>query len=89
MAEAGGSKPEALDELDRRILQLKIEKVALSKEADPASKDRLQKLEKELAEAEDNLPRLDAERRAAQERVRGLILDAFAAFEAQADGGRS
>jgi ATP-dependent Clp protease ATP-binding subunit ClpB len=47
------SKPEALDELDRRVLQLKIEKVALAKEHDAASKDRLVRLEKELAEAED------------------------------------
>ncbi len=47
------SKPEALDELDRRVLQLKIEKVALAKESDPASKERLVKLEKELAEVED------------------------------------
>jgi len=47
------SKPEALDELDRRVIQLKIEKVALAKESDQASKDRLVKLDKELAEAED------------------------------------
>ena len=47
------SKPEALDELDRRILQLKIEREALKKETDPASKDRLVKLEKELADIED------------------------------------
>ena len=42
------SKPEELDELDRRILQLEIEKAALQKETDSASKDRLGKLEKEL-----------------------------------------
>ena len=42
------SKPEELDELDRRILQLEIEKAALQKEADQASKDRLVKLEQEL-----------------------------------------
>ncbi|MDW8369556.1 MAG: ATP-dependent chaperone ClpB [Geminicoccaceae bacterium] len=42
------SKPEELDELDRKIVQLKIEKAALAKETDPASKDRLAKLEKEL-----------------------------------------
>jgi ATP-dependent Clp protease ATP-binding subunit ClpB len=47
------SKPEALDELDRRIIQLKIEREALKKESDPASKDRLEKLEKELADLED------------------------------------
>ncbi len=46
------SKPEALDELDRRIVQLKIEREALKKEPDDASRDRLGKLEKELAELE-------------------------------------
>ncbi|MFC7052124.1 ATP-dependent chaperone ClpB [Hansschlegelia quercus] len=43
------SKPEALDELDRRIIQLKIEREALKKETDQASRDRLEKLESELA----------------------------------------
>ncbi len=46
------SKPEEVDELDRRIVQLKIEREALKKEKDKASKDRLQKLEKELGELE-------------------------------------
>jgi ATP-dependent Clp protease ATP-binding subunit ClpB len=47
------SKPEALDELDRRIMQLKIEREALKKETDSASKDRLTKLEKELVNIEE------------------------------------
>ncbi len=47
------SKPEALDELDRRVMQLKIEREALKKETDAASKDRLGKLEKELADLEE------------------------------------
>jgi ATP-dependent Clp protease ATP-binding subunit ClpB len=47
------SKPEELDELDRRIMQLQIEREALKKETDAASKDRLLKLEKELAETEE------------------------------------
>lgn len=46
------SKPEEVDELDRRIVQLKIEREALKKEKDKASKDRLSKLEKELDELE-------------------------------------
>ncbi len=46
------SKPEKLDELDRRIMQLKIEREALKKESDPASRDRLTLLEKELADLE-------------------------------------
>jgi len=47
------SKPEEIDELDRRIIQLKIEREALLKEKDKASKDRLQALEKDLAELEE------------------------------------
>jgi ATP-dependent Clp protease ATP-binding subunit ClpB len=47
------SKPEALDELDRRIMQLKIEREALKKENDAASKDRLGRLEKELVNLEE------------------------------------
>ncbi|MDE2182144.1 MAG: ATP-dependent chaperone ClpB [Alphaproteobacteria bacterium] len=46
------SKPEELDELDRRIVQLKIEREALRKESDKASKDRLAALEAELADLE-------------------------------------
>ena len=44
------SEPTELDQLERKILQLQIEKQSLSKEDDAASKERLQKLEKELAE---------------------------------------
>ncbi|HEY5412283.1 MAG TPA: AAA family ATPase, partial [Caulobacteraceae bacterium] len=47
------SKPEELDELDRRVIQLKIEREALRKETDSASRDRLGRLEKELAELEE------------------------------------
>jgi ATP-dependent Clp protease ATP-binding subunit ClpB len=43
------SKPEELDEIDRRLMQLKIESEALKKEKDPASKDRLEKLTAEIA----------------------------------------
>jgi ATP-dependent Clp protease ATP-binding subunit ClpB len=46
------SKPEEIDELDRRIIQLKIEREALKKEHDDASRNRLARLEKELAELE-------------------------------------
>jgi ATP-dependent Clp protease ATP-binding subunit ClpB len=44
------SKPEELDALDRQILQMQIESEALKKEDDAASKDRLEKLDKELAD---------------------------------------
>ncbi|MBT7771269.1 MAG: AAA domain-containing protein, partial [Rhodospirillales bacterium] len=46
------SKPEEIDELDRRIIQMKIEREALKKEKDKASKDRLQSLEDELGDLE-------------------------------------
>ncbi len=54
------SKPEELDELDRRIIQLKIEREALKKETDKASHDRLEKLEVELAELEQESAALTA-----------------------------
>ncbi|MEM8809815.1 MAG: ATP-dependent chaperone ClpB [Cyanobacteria bacterium P01_G01_bin.38] len=43
------SKPEELDEVDRKILQLEMERLSLQKESDSASQDRLDRLEKELA----------------------------------------
>jgi len=46
------SKPEELDEIDRRIVQLKIEREALTKETDQASRQRLEKLQDELGELE-------------------------------------
>jgi len=52
------SKPEELDELDRRIMQLKIEREALKLEKDEASKDRLAKIEKELSTIEEESARL-------------------------------
>src|SRR6266566_3661844 len=55
------SKPEEIDELDRRIIQLKIEREALKKEHDPASQDRLQKLVKELEDLEQESAELTAE----------------------------
>ncbi|MEH2282750.1 MAG: ATP-dependent chaperone ClpB [Nostoc sp.] len=44
------SKPEELDEIDRKILQLEMEKLSLKKESDAASRERLEKLEKEIAD---------------------------------------
>ena len=54
------SKPEALDELDRRLIQLKIEREALRKENDPASRERLEKLEHEVAQLEEKSAELTA-----------------------------
>ena len=65
------SKPEAIDELDRRIVQLKIEREALKKENDPASRDRLEKLVKELEELEQRSAELTAQWRAEKEKLAG------------------
>ncbi|MGN6465069.1 MAG: AAA family ATPase, partial [Rhizobiaceae bacterium] len=54
------SKPEALDEIDRRIMQLKIEREALKVEKDEASRDRLARLDKELAGLEEESGALTA-----------------------------
>ncbi len=54
------SKPEELDELDRRLIQLKIEREALKKETDAASRERLEKLEFELGELEERSSELTA-----------------------------
>ena len=44
------SKPEEIDEIDRKILQLEMEKLSLGRESDSASQERLQRIERELAE---------------------------------------
>ncbi len=66
------SKPEELDELDRRIIQLKIEREALKKETDRASKDRLERLEKELGELEERADALTLKWKAEKERLGSL-----------------
>jgi ATP-dependent Clp protease ATP-binding subunit ClpB len=55
------SKPEQIDELDRRILQLEMEKLSLGRESDPASRDRLERLEKELADLSEQQSALNAQ----------------------------
>ncbi len=61
------SKPEALDELDRRVIQLKIEREALKKEEDAASRDRLGRLEHELADLETQAAEMTTRWRAEKE----------------------
>ncbi len=84
------SKPEIIDQLDRTIRQLEIEKVALSKEKDDVSKKRLAELEKELADLkEQHRTKLDQwkkERKPIEEiqRLKGLIDSAKTEF-AQAE----
>jgi ATP-dependent Clp protease ATP-binding subunit ClpB len=63
------SKPEALDELDRRVIQLKIEREALKKESDAASKERLLRLEEELADLEGQSAEVTARWRADKEEL--------------------
>jgi ATP-dependent Clp protease ATP-binding subunit ClpB len=65
------SKPEALDELDRRIMQLKIEREALKKETDDGSRSRLDRLEGELLDLEDEAQGLSSKWLAEKERVQG------------------
>ncbi|MCP1241380.1 ATP-dependent chaperone ClpB [Acetobacter lambici] len=66
------SKPEELDELDRRIIQLKIEREALRKEDDTASKDRLESVEVELADLEEKSNTLSAAWHAEKDRVNAV-----------------
>jgi ATP-dependent Clp protease ATP-binding subunit ClpB len=63
------SKPEEIDELDRRIIQLKIEREALKKEHDAASRDRLEKLELELTDLEKQSADLTDRWRAEKEKL--------------------
>ena len=75
------SKPEELDEVDRHLMQLKIEQQALKKEKDEESKKRLADLEKLIAETTKKSEEMTAKWRAEQEKMRGLS-DAMAALDA-------
>ena len=63
------SKPEALDELDRRLMQLRIEREALRKEPDAASHERLERLEKEIADLSERSDQLTGSWKAEKERL--------------------
>ncbi len=65
------SKPEEIDELDRRIIQLKIEREALRKESDAPSRERLVRLEGELRELEERSGALTAQWRAEKDALAG------------------
>jgi ATP-dependent Clp protease ATP-binding subunit ClpB len=65
------SKPEQIENLDRRIVQLKIEREALKKESDRASKDRLAALEAELANLEEQSAELTARWQAEKDKLQG------------------
>ena len=66
------SMPAELDEMLRRIMQLEIEREALKKESDAASKDRLKKIEKELADLKSDSSALKAQWQAEKEGVQRL-----------------
>jgi ATP-dependent Clp protease ATP-binding subunit ClpB len=55
------SKPDELDEVDRKILQLEMERLSLKKESDLASKDRLERLDKELADLKEDQRMLNSQ----------------------------
>ena len=63
------SKPEELDNIDREIVRLKIEGEALKKETDSASRDRLQRLEKELADLEEQSATITARWKAEKDKL--------------------
>ncbi|MFQ6551216.1 ATP-dependent chaperone ClpB [Aestuariibius insulae] len=65
------SKPEELDALDRQILQLQIEAEALRLEDDQASKDRLEKLEKELADLQEQSSEMTARWQSERDKLEG------------------
>jgi ATP-dependent Clp protease ATP-binding subunit ClpB len=65
------SKPEELDEIDRRLLQLKIEAEALKKEKDAASKERLNTLEEEIAELQSHSDELTTAWSAEKNKLKG------------------
>ncbi len=75
------SKPDRLDEVDRHLMQLKIEQQALKKEKDEESKKRLKDLENIIKGVEEESRALTAEWQAEQQKMRGLS-DAMAALDA-------
>ena len=77
------SKPEEIENLDRRIIQLKIEREALKKEKDAASKDRLATLEGELANLEQQSAELTTRWQAEKEKI-----SAEAELKSQLDAAR-
>ncbi len=66
------SMPEEIDEIERRIKQLEIEQVALKKETDPASKERLEGIKLELANLKENSSQLKARWQAEKDKIKEL-----------------
>jgi ATP-dependent Clp protease ATP-binding subunit ClpB len=74
------SKPEELDEIDRKILQLEMERLSLEKESNRAAQERLERLEKELADLKEEQSRLNAQWQAEKN-----IIDQIQAIKADID----
>ena len=66
------SKPQQLDEIDRSIMELEIEREALKKESDPASKERLAEVEREIADERERSAELTARWQSEQEAIAAL-----------------
>ncbi|GHD98791.1 ATPase AAA [Defluviimonas sp. 20V17] len=84
------SKPEELDALDRQILQMQIEAEALRREDDVASKDRLEKLEKELAELSEQSSEMTARWQAERDKLEGAreLKEKLDAARSELDGAK-
>ena len=83
------SKPEELDEIDRRLMQIRIEAEALKKEKDKASKERLQDIEKEIGELQTKSDELTAAWSAEKQKLQGAASAKEKLDRAFADMGRS
>jgi ATP-dependent Clp protease ATP-binding subunit ClpB len=66
------SKPQALDEVDRQVMQLEIEREALKKEKDKASRERLERIEKELADLQEQSRQLHTRWQTEKDAIAGL-----------------
>jgi ATP-dependent Clp protease ATP-binding subunit ClpB len=77
------SMPVEIDEVERRIRQLEIEKAALQKESDPASRDRLERLERELADLQEEASGMKAHWHQEKERI-----DAIRALKSEIEEAR-
>ena len=66
------SRPEEIDELERRIMQLQIERASLESETDEAARDRLESIDAELAELREQADAMTAEWQAEKEAIQGV-----------------
>src|SRR5688572_23505788 len=85
------SKPQELDDITRRIMQLEIERVSIARETDEVSRERLAKLDAELAELKEKAQALKAQWQAEKEGITGqgrIKADIEAARQAMADAER-